>query len=93
MQPEAPSAAARRPGSSDTASCSGRGPEGVQCYELQAIDRPFTAKEMSELRSYSRRASITSRSFVNEVLGVHRAPDFPDEKAWLDLDASMTPRD
>ncbi len=36
-----------------------------QYYEFQAIDRPLTAKEMSELRSYSTRARITTTSFVN----------------------------
>jgi hypothetical protein len=36
-----------------------------QYYEFQAIDRPITAKEMSELRSYSTRARITTTSFVN----------------------------
>ena len=37
-----------------------------QYYEFQAIDRPLTAKEMGELRSYSTRARITPTSFVNE---------------------------
>ena len=37
-----------------------------QYYEFQAIDRPLTAKEMSELRSYSTRARITPTSFVND---------------------------
>ena len=37
-----------------------------QYYEFQAIDRPLTAKEMSELRSYSTRARITPTSFINE---------------------------
>ena len=37
-----------------------------QYYEFQAIDRPLTAKEMSELRSYSTRACITPTSFVND---------------------------
>lgn len=37
-----------------------------QYYELQAIDRPLTAMEMSDLRSYSTRARITQTSFVNE---------------------------
>ena len=37
-----------------------------QYYEFQAIDRPLTTKEMSELRSYSTRARITPTSFVNE---------------------------
>jgi hypothetical protein len=37
-----------------------------QYYEFQAIDRPLTAKEMQELRSYSTRARITATSFVND---------------------------
>src|SRR3989304_3018963 len=37
-----------------------------QYYEFQAIDCPLTAKEMSELRSYSTRARITPTSFVND---------------------------
>ena len=36
-----------------------------QYYEFQALDRPLSAKEMSELRSYSTRARITTTSFVN----------------------------
>ena len=39
---------------------------GYQYYEFQAIDRPLTAAEMSELRSISTRARITPTSFVNE---------------------------
>lgn len=35
-------------------------------YEFQAIDRPLTAKQMDELRSYSTRARITPTSFVND---------------------------
>lgn len=37
-----------------------------QYYEFQAIDRPLTAREMGELRSYSTRARITATSFVND---------------------------
>ena len=37
-----------------------------QYYEFQAIDRPLTVMEMSELRSYSTRARITPTSFVND---------------------------
>lgn len=37
-----------------------------QYYEFQAIDRPLTIKEMSELRSYSTRARITPTTFVND---------------------------
>jgi hypothetical protein len=36
-----------------------------QYFEFQAIDRPLSAKEMSELRSYSTRARITPTSFIN----------------------------
>ena len=52
-----------------------------QYYEFQAIDRPLTAKEMSELRSYSSRARITPTSFVNE----YSWGDFKgDQDAWMD---------
>jgi hypothetical protein len=37
-----------------------------QYYEFQAIDRPLSEKEMSELRSYSTRARIAPTSFVND---------------------------
>ncbi len=37
-----------------------------QYYEFQAIDRPLTAREIEEVRSYSTRARITATSFVNE---------------------------
>jgi hypothetical protein len=37
-----------------------------QYYEFQAVDRPLTAKEMSELRSFSTRARISPTSFVND---------------------------
>lgn len=37
-----------------------------QYYEFQAVDRPLTAAEMSELRLVSTRARITPMSFVNE---------------------------
>ena len=36
-----------------------------QYYEFQAVDRPLTQEEMSELRGYSTRADITPSSFVN----------------------------
>ena len=36
-----------------------------QYYEFRAIDRPLTKTEMSELRSISTRAMITSTSFTN----------------------------
>ena len=37
-----------------------------QYYEFQAVDRPLSANEMRELRTYSTRARITPTSFVNE---------------------------
>lgn len=37
-----------------------------QYYEFQAIDRPLDDRQMSELRSVSTRATITSTSFINE---------------------------
>lgn len=37
-----------------------------QYYEFQAIDRPLTEREMTELRAHSTRARITPTSFVNE---------------------------
>ncbi len=37
-----------------------------QYYEFQAIDRPLSAKEQGELRSYSTRARITATSFIND---------------------------
>ena len=37
-----------------------------QYYEFQALDRPLTQEQMSELRAYSSRAQITPSSFVNE---------------------------
>jgi hypothetical protein len=37
-----------------------------QYYEFRAIDRPLTAEEMAELRSYSTRARITPTSFTND---------------------------
>ncbi len=36
-----------------------------QYYEFQAIDRPLTAKEMTTLRGFSSRATITPTRFVN----------------------------
>ena len=36
-----------------------------QYYEFQALDRPLTQEQMSELRAYSSRAQITPSSFVN----------------------------
>lgn len=51
-----------------------------QYYEFQAIDRPLTAKEMGELRSYSTRARITPTSFVNDYAwGSFKG----NEDAWM----------
>ena len=47
-----------------------------QYYEFQAVDRPLTAKEMAELRSFSTRARITPTSFVNDY-------SWGDEDAWM----------
>jgi len=52
-----------------------------QYYEFQAIDWPLTAKEMSELRSYSSRARITSTRFVNDYA---RGSFKGDEDAWME---------
>jgi hypothetical protein len=52
-----------------------------QYYEFQAIDRPLTEKEMTELRSYSTRARITPTSFVND----YSWGDFKgDADAWME---------
>ncbi|MBM4094013.1 MAG: hypothetical protein FJ276_32090 [Planctomycetes bacterium] len=52
-----------------------------QYYEFQAVDRPLTAKEMSELRSYSTRARITPTSFVNDYsFGSFKG----NEDAWVE---------
>ena len=37
-----------------------------QCYEFVALDRPLTAKQMSELRAISTRAEISPTRFWNE---------------------------
>jgi len=37
-----------------------------QYYEFLTIDRPLTAKEMTELRVLSTRATITPVSFTNK---------------------------
>jgi len=37
-----------------------------QYYEFRAIDRPLSAKEQGDLRSYSTRARITPTSFIND---------------------------
>ena len=52
-----------------------------QYYEFQAIDRPLTAKEMGEVRSYSTRARITATSFINDYSwGSFKG----DEDAWME---------
>ena len=52
-----------------------------QYYEFQAIDRPLTVKEMSELRRYSTRARITPTNFVNDYAwGRFKG----DEDAWME---------
>ncbi len=52
-----------------------------QYYEFQAIDRPLTAKDMEELRSYSTRARISPTSFVNDYAwGSFKG----DEDAWME---------
>lgn len=52
-----------------------------QYFEFQAVDRCLTDEEMSELRTFSSRASITSNSFVNE----YSYGDFRgDEDAWME---------
>jgi hypothetical protein len=52
-----------------------------QYYEFQAVDRPLTAREMRELRSYSTRAHGTPTSFVNDYSwGGFRG----DEDAWME---------
>ena len=52
-----------------------------QYYEFQAIDRPLTVKEMTELRSYSTRARITATSFINDYSwGNFKG----DEDSWME---------
>jgi hypothetical protein len=52
-----------------------------QYYEFQAIDRPLTAKEIAEVRSYSTRARITATSFINDYSwGSFKG----DEDAWME---------
>jgi hypothetical protein len=51
-----------------------------QYYEFQAIDRPLTREEMSELRSCSSRARITSTRFTN----VYHFGDFKgNTEEWM----------
>jgi hypothetical protein len=35
-----------------------------QYYEFQAVDRPLTPEQISDLRAYSSRAQITASSFI-----------------------------
>lgn len=49
-----------------------------QCYELAALDRPLTSKQMAELRAISTRAEITPTRFWNE-LPVGRSEGRPRE--------------
>ena len=52
-----------------------------QYYEFQAIDRPLTGGEMSELRSCSTRARITPTCFVNDYSwGSFKG----DEDVWME---------
>ncbi len=52
-----------------------------QYFEFQAIDRPLSKKEMTELRSYSTRARIAPSSFVNDYSwGNFKG----DADAWMD---------
>ena len=59
-----------------------------QYYEFQAVDRPLTERQMDELRRYSSRAQITSRSFIN----VYNYGDFggsPDKLVEKYFDAFL----
>jgi len=59
-----------------------------QYYEFQAVDRPLTQEQMSELRTYSSRAHITPSSFIN----VYNWGDFrgdPDKLMELYFDAFL----
>lgn len=52
-----------------------------QYYEFQAIDRPLTKSEMSELRSFSTRATLTATRFVNH----YEWGDFKgDPSTWME---------
>lgn len=52
-----------------------------QYYEFQAIDRPLSENEMSELRAYSTRGRITPTSFINDYSwGNFRG----DEDGWME---------
>ena len=43
-----------------------------QYYEFQAIDKPLTRNQMSELKNGSTRAEITPHRFVNEYHWGHK---------------------
>jgi len=52
-----------------------------QYYEFQAVDRPLTEKEISDLRGFSSRAKITMHSFTNEYSwGSFKG----DENLWME---------
>jgi hypothetical protein len=52
-----------------------------QHYELQAVGRPLTQDQTRDLRTYSTRAKITSRSFVIE----YNWGDFKDNSdQWIE---------
>jgi hypothetical protein len=52
-----------------------------QYYEFQAIDRPLTPKQMTELRTFSTRARITATSFTNEY---HWGSFKGDPDRWME---------
>ena len=52
-----------------------------QYYEFQALDRPLTQEQISELRAYSSRAQITPSSFVNEITGAIQRGEPPMDGA------------
>jgi hypothetical protein len=52
-----------------------------QYYEFQAVDRPLTKEQMSNLRAYSSRAQITPSSFVNEY---HYGSFKGDPDQWME---------
>lgn len=57
-----------------------------QYYEFRAIDRPLTKAEMSELRSISTRAVITSTSFTNHYeWGALKADPFKLLEKYFDV--------
>lgn len=50
-----------------------------QCYEVVALERPLTAKQMAELCNVSTRAEITPTGFWNE----YHYGDFKGDAAKL----------